>query len=97
MTVDELIQNESIKARIQSAKSLDEVAEILNENGIDVSVSDIEAAAAAETEDELNEEALENVAGGVSIKAGLKIIWQIIKHLPRPMPMPMPIIPKRRK
>lgn len=86
MKIEDLICGESFKARIQSAQSLDEVAEVLSENGINVSSKDIEAALAQNSSDELDESSLENVAGGA-----LGFMKYILPVLPL---IPMPIIPR---
>lgn len=85
--VEDLVCDERIKMRIQSAQSLDEVAEILSENGVDVSAKDIEAALAQESSDELDESSLENVAGGA-----LGLVKYLLPILPL---LPTPIIPWR--
>lgn len=89
MDINDLIRDESFKAKIKSAKSLDEVAELLSANGFEVKASDIESALAQSTLDELGEDELENVAGG-----SLRLFKYILPVLPL---IPMPIIPGRFK
>lgn len=89
MRIDELVQDESFKEKIKAAKSLEDVASILSANGIAVSSEDIAAAFSHDGNEELDESALENVAGG-----RLGFAKYLLPILPL---IPMPIIPGRYK
>ena len=74
--------SEELKAKIIAAKNLEEVAAICNEAGYEITVDDLkEAEAEAVSGTELNEEDLDNVAGGVSGRTIIKIIATGIYHL----------------
>ena len=65
-----LLENEEVGKRIKNAASVDEVIEILAENGINVTADELKEIAvplnAALNGEELDEAALEAVAGGVN-------------------------------
>ena len=64
MDIEKLFQDEEFKAQIKNAKDLKEVAGILQSKGFDVTPEVL--AANMSSESELNEDMLENVAGGAS-------------------------------
>lgn len=87
MSMDDLMQNEAFKEALSSAKSLEEVASLLRENGLDVTEKDLEALAEKQNEGELDENALEDVSGGmlgpavITLPIIVPIIVPIIKRL----------------
>lgn len=65
--------SEELKAKLETVSSVEEAVEILKENGIEITAAEIEAAM-NEPEGELDETALDDVAGGVNLKmVALKI------------------------
>lgn len=56
-----LIEKEEFRARVEKAESLKEVMDIFKENGVEVSEDELKAFAG----EELSDEELDNVAGGV--------------------------------
>lgn len=92
MTIEELAKDEAFVAKMKAAKDFAEAAALLNAQGIEVTAEELEAIAAAQN-GELDEDALENVAGG-------RIIWRPFPFpfplpLPLPIPRPRPRFPKR--
>ena len=63
--VKSLMQDEQFKAKLSDADDLDSVAALFRAEGIQVTGADLESAMDnQQTDGELNEEALDNVAGG---------------------------------
>ena len=72
--VQALMQNEEFKAKLANADSLDEMASYFQNEGIQVTGAELEAAYnCAKEDDELSEESLENVAGGGLLAAACVI------------------------
>lgn len=65
--MNEIKISESVLAQIEEAGSMEDIARILSAEGIDVSQLPVVGGPAAEG-DELDEAALDNVAGGISWK-----------------------------
>ena len=64
----ELMHNEDFKAKLEAAEDLDVAAALFRNEGIQVTGSDLEAALEKdENGEELSEEALSIVAGGIAI------------------------------
>ena len=83
MDLETLMQNEEFNARMEACKTVEEAAEIMREYGLEVTAEQLKAAMAAQSNGELGEEALENVAGG--------IIRPWLPWFPRrPLPLPRP-------
>ncbi|MBR3158754.1 MAG: Nif11-like leader peptide family RiPP precursor [Atopobiaceae bacterium] len=57
-------RNEVLARRMEEAKSLEELVQLLNENGFDVTAEELEAAASPNAGVELSEDELDAVAGG---------------------------------
>jgi len=66
MDIDALLHDQSFTKKIDEADSLEEVAQLFNDKGIEVTASDIQRAMDAAGNDELSEESLEDVAGGAA-------------------------------
>lgn len=63
--VEQLMQDEQFKAKLSNIEDLDEMAALFQNEGIQVTGADLEAALENQsTSEELSEESLENVAGG---------------------------------
>lgn len=63
----ELTKNEDVRIQLENTEQIEEIVDILKQNGIDVSVEEIAGAVAmgaSNDSGELDEESLENVAGG---------------------------------
>ena len=56
--------NEELAKRIEEAKSFEELAQLLNENGLDVTAEQLQAALSSDADSELSEDELNAVAGG---------------------------------
>ncbi len=78
MDINALVNDEEFTAKLQGAKNLEEVTEILKSCGINVTADDLKTAYTQTQEKELDEDALDTVAGG-----RLTIIWPIIPWIPR--------------
>ena len=64
--VQELMKDDQFKAKLANAESLDGMAALFQEEGIQVTGADLEAAIANHSdEEELSEEKLDNVSGGL--------------------------------
>lgn len=65
--VKELMQDDQFKAKLSEVESFDEMATLFSNEGIPVTGADLEAAIDQQNGDELSEEDLNNVAGGIAI------------------------------
>ena len=94
--MNEFIITEELEAKLAAAESLDEVVKACAEEGIEITLEQLEAAIAGITQDgELTEDTLDNVAGGASVASSLLFIISRIK-LPIiipgcPFPRPRPV------
>ena len=74
--------SETLKAKLAEAETLEDVAKICAEEGFDVTLDDLRAAETSHR-DELDENALDNVAGGAFMLGpavvGLYLIWRTIR------------------
>ena len=61
--------SEALKEKLDKAETLDEVLLACNEEGVEITKGDLEAAADAATSGQLTESDLENVAGGCAALA----------------------------
>lgn len=77
MTFEELMKDGAFTAQIDAAENMETVAGLFNKNGFNVSVEEIEAVMNEDKTEELDENSLENVAGGGLVTAYL--IWKYIK------------------
>lgn len=77
--------SETLKAKLADAETLEDVAKICAEEGVEVTLEQLKAAEATH-KDELNEEDLDNVAGGLvsllgpAIGAGLYTLWIVLRR-----------------
>lgn len=79
MSINELLNDVAFTEQVKAATSLDEVAKLLCEKGIEVTAEQLENAMKAE-EGELDIGALDNVAGGgigSAVFAALSVIGKI--------------------
>lgn len=73
--VKSLMENEAFKAKLEAANDLDEMAAYFQAEGIDITGADMETIAAnIQGDDELTEEKLDAVAGGLPPIVALGII-----------------------
>ncbi len=77
MTIEELMKDEAFAAQIDVAENMEAIARAFNEKGIHVSVAELETVMKEDETGELDENSLENVAGGGLVTAYL--IWKYIK------------------
>ena len=73
MTLKEALNNEEIAKRLEEAGNQDAMAGILEECGIEVTEEELAALASAAGE-ELTDENLENVAGGINLALYKKLL-----------------------
>lgn len=64
MEIEKLFSDDEFKESVIKAESIDDLAGILKERGIDFDESELVSVFSDNTEGELNEDALEGVAGG---------------------------------
>ena len=84
MTVEELMQNEEFLAKFAETEDMEAAAKLIKEYGADVTVDDIREAMNTVKSDELSEENLEDVAGGLSvgmIVGGVRVTIAILRWL----------------
>ena len=65
MDIETLLRDEDFSKEIEKANNLEEVAQLFNAKGIEVSAADIQKAIDASDDGEFTEGNLENVAGGL--------------------------------
>lgn len=75
MSIKELLKDEAFAEQINAAASLEEVATLLKAKGADVTAQGLKSAMNAE-EGELDEDALDAVAGGLSILSWIKLLFR---------------------
>ena len=93
MTLEELRNDEALAEELLKAKNLDEVFACLRSNGVEFDEAEIrEACSKLSDEEELDETALEDVAGGANVLKAAYIGWKL---LPKILPLiPRPKYPK---
>jgi hypothetical protein len=74
----EIIANGDISARIENAESIEEVLQILADNGLETTAEEL-GILKGEEGSELDEESLEAVAGGGKASTTIKKWWKKIK------------------
>lgn len=74
MSNEELLEDEDFAAKVEEAKSLKELAGIFGEKGVKVTVAELESAMKEDANGELDEDGLENVAGGSILNAWKQFI-----------------------
>ena len=97
MNLEELMQNAEFTEKLETAKDLDEVMAMINEQGVEITKEELAAAMEQLNESELDENSLESVAGGMSaaravIKGVIFLVSWLRKH-PEVLPKPSPIRP----
>ena len=86
MTLKEATNNEEINRKVEEAANFEEASRILEEYGVEVTEEELASLIPAES-DELTDENLEDVAGGISLAS----INSIIRRFPPPC---FPVYPK---
>lgn len=76
--------SDSLKEKLAKAENLEEVVKACAEEGVEVTLEELKAAEASQ-KDELNEDDLDNVAGGLyllgpMIGLGIYAIWKAIRR-----------------
>lgn len=98
MNLEELMQNEEFTAKLEKARDLDEVLAMIRERGIEITTEEITSAYKKLNDGELDENALEDVAGGsiftAAVAAGAAALARWIKKHPGILPSPSPIRPR---
>ncbi|MBQ6999498.1 MAG: hypothetical protein IJN67_00455 [Oscillospiraceae bacterium] len=76
-----------LEEKIKGAETLDDLAKVCAEAGIDVTKEQLEAELAKEESDELDETALDDVAGGASVLrlalGAIVVIWKKVYSVKR--------------
>lgn len=77
--------SDSLKEKLAKAETMEEVVKACAEEGLEVTLEDLKAAQASDKE-ELNEEDLDNVAGGVRIAplviaGAVYVAWKTAQHI----------------
>lgn len=81
----QLAGDEEFLQKLGETESFEDVAELFTEQGVEITAEELKAAMADEPEGELDEAALSEVAGGVSLKYFIKRAIDIIRQShPRP-------------
>lgn len=65
--VQALMQDEQFKTKLANAESMDDMAALFCNEGIQVTGAELEEAVSQQDGDELSEDSLENVAGGFAV------------------------------
>ncbi len=96
-----LMENEQFTAEMEKAESAEQFQEVLARYGVELSLEEIQREmkqaeeAAENSEGELSEDALEDVAGGVrGIGGCIRFFWPRRFPLPMPGPRPRPRWPR---
>ena len=95
-----LMENEQFTAEMEKAESAEQFQEVFARYGVDLSLEEIrkemkQAEEAAENADgELSEDALEDVAGGITFGGCIRFFWPRRFPLPMPGPRPRPRWPR---
>ena len=78
------MDNEKLAKQLESCKNNDETLKVLADNGINISAEEmnelVKSLRAQESGDELSEDALEGVAGGLKM-AYMPVIVPLLRHL----------------
>ena len=77
--------SDSLKEKLAKAENLEEVVKACAEEGVEVTLEVLKAAEASQ-KDELNEDDLDNVAGGVRIAplviaGAVYVAWKMAQHI----------------
>lgn len=76
----QLAGDEEFLQKLGETESFEDVAELFTEQGVEITAEELKAAMADEPEGELDEAALSEVAGGISLKYVIKIAMDIIRR-----------------
>lgn len=83
MNLEKLMQNEEFTKKLESAQNLDEVLAMVKEQGVEITKEEVEAALKKLDEGELDENSLEDVAGGIAgwimIGGGIRALAKWLK------------------
>lgn len=72
--------SEELKAKLEAVGSVEEAVALLNENGIDITEEELNAAM-KDAEGELDETALDDVAGGFGVALGFAVATAVYLYL----------------
>ena len=87
MKLEDLMKDEALTAKILEAEDFDEVLSRLRENGVEFDEAALRAILATDGE-ELDESALENVAGGGKLRDAIDwLADKLRKYGPKPSPL----------
>ena len=88
----ELLNDQAFQDEMNNAATLEDAAKIMQQHGIQVTPEELqEIMAKMESESELNETELDDVAGGSlwAATVGFKILWWWLKNHPKGWPRPI--------
>ena len=79
------MQSEEFTKKLESAQNLDEVLVMVKEQGVEITKEEVEAALKKLDEGELDENSLEDVAGGaaawkIGIGVGVRLLAEFVKR-----------------
>jgi predicted ribosomally synthesized peptide with nif11-like leader len=101
MNLEELMQNAEFTEKLEKAKDLDEVMTMIKEQGVEITKEELAAAMEQLNEGELDENSLEDVAGGMSLGraviTGVAVLVSWLKKHPEVLPKPSPLRPWGRR
>lgn len=84
---------EALVSKLNEAETAEDVIKICAEAGYEVTEEQLKALAVEENE-ELSEDALDHVAGGVIVPIGIKTIQELLRWYAKNHPRLRPIIPR---
>ena len=79
MDIEELVNDKEFTSKLENAKDLAEIAALFQAQGFEVTEEQLKAGLMAE-DGELDETALDSVAGGGLIKTIFKVVLMIVKE-----------------
>ena len=93
--IEEILNDPEFLQKLEQSESLEDMAKTCNEAGANVTVQELEAIMAQDTDGEISEEALDAVAGGAKSVAAQ--IWELfLRGKIRKLPRWFPKMPKGR-
>ena len=83
MELKDLLSDEAFCRRLEAANDADEAIKLFAEKGITVTKEQLNEAGAAGNQEELDEEALDGVSGGIALRAasqGIRFLAELIRR-----------------
>lgn len=83
MALKDLLSDEAFCRRLEAANDADEAIKLFAEKGITVTKEQLNEAGAAGNQEELDEEALDGVSGGITLRAasqGIRFLAELIRR-----------------